>query len=209
MVQSFNTAALRSAWKLLRRPSLLMPHMAVSDIRAIPFAGLRRIGIKYLIFDKDNCLTAPYIDQIHPEFEHAWNQCLSLFPRRNILIVSNSVGTRDDPYGQGAERVEQGLGVPVLRHVEKKPRCGAEILAALGADKPADIAVVGDRLFTDVALANLNGMVAIWTQVIVSEKGDNRAAALLRTLEHHFYNLTMHISDIYMLLAKLCKSLGC
>ncbi|KAJ2794018.1 hypothetical protein H4R20_006362 [Coemansia guatemalensis] len=209
MVQSLNTAALRSAWKLLRRPSLLMPQMVVSDIRDIPFVGLHRVGIRYLVFDKDNCLTAPYIDQIHPEFEHAWRQCLSIFPRRNILIVSNSAGTRDDPGGQGAERVEQGLGVPVLRHIEKKPRCGAEILAAFGTNRPADIAVVGDRLFTDVALANLNGMVAIWTQVIVSEKGDNRAAALLRALEHRLYNLAIHIRDVYLLFGKLCKSLGC
>ncbi|PIA18035.1 HAD-superfamily phosphatase [Coemansia reversa NRRL 1564] len=208
MVQSFNIAALRSGWKLLRKPSLLMPQMVVSDIRAIPFAKLHQIGIKYLVFDKDNCLTAPYIDQIHPEFKHVWSQCLSIFSPCNILIVSNSVGTRDDPKGHGAERVERGLGVPVLRHVEKKPRCGAEILDALGADSPADIAVVGDRLFTDVALANLSGMVSIWTQVIVSEKGDNRAAALIRTLEHRLYNLTIHMHDVYALLCKLSTSLG-
>ncbi|KAJ1727740.1 hypothetical protein LPJ61_004418, partial [Coemansia biformis] len=62
------------------------------------------------------------------------------------------------------------------------------------------IAVVGDRLATDVALANMNGMVAIWTRQIVSEEGDNRAAAVLRRLEHAGYDCAQQARELCALL---------
>ncbi|KAJ2763519.1 hypothetical protein IWQ56_001931 [Coemansia nantahalensis] len=201
MVQSLNTAAIRSAWAVVRRPALLAPHAAVADIREIPFERLRRAGIRHIVFDKDNCLTAPYVDSIHPPFADAWQRCRAAFPGDGVLIVSNSAGTGDDAGGRAADAVERALGVPVLRHREKKPRCGREILARLAAADPAEIAVVGDRLATDVALANLNGMAAIWTRQIVSSKGDNRAAAALRRLEHAAHDCAQHARDVRALLS--------
>ncbi|KAJ2160067.1 hypothetical protein GGF46_002525 [Coemansia sp. RSA 552] len=189
MVQSFNIAAFRSIGSLLLRPSLLVPQLAVSDIRSIPFDSLQRSGIRFLVFDKDNCLTAPYVNTIHPPFQDAWAQCRSIFPRQNILVVSNSAGTPDDSNYMAAREVERELGVPVLRHTDKKPRCGAEILQAFGGAPPAEIAVVGDRLATDVAMANMCGMMSIWTRDIVSRQGDNRMAALVRDAEHWVYGM--------------------
>ncbi|KAJ2007286.1 hypothetical protein H4R26_000879 [Coemansia thaxteri] len=189
MVQSFNPAGLRAAFALLRRPHMLMPHIAVPDMRTIPYEALHAAGIKYLVFDKDNCLTAPYANHIHPEFAAAWSRCLALFARSSILIVSNSAGTPDDIDACAAAAVESALAVPVLRHTEKKPACGPEILAALGAKRPDEVAVIGDRLATDVVLANANGMLAIWTTNIVSAQGDNPVAAALRSLEHHAYGV--------------------
>ncbi|KAJ1965667.1 hypothetical protein GGI12_000614 [Dipsacomyces acuminosporus] len=189
MVQSLNFAGIRGAFSVLRSPQLLMPHLAVPDVRSIPYRKLRDHGIKYLVFDKDNCLTAPYVDHIHPDFAPAWSQCLSLFPRKHILIVSNSAGTPDDKGGQAAREVERGLGVPVLRHATKKPGCGDEILAAIEGARASEIAVVGDRLATDVVLANLNGMLAVWTKEIVTEEGDNAVASRLRSAERWAYEV--------------------
>ena len=39
-----------------------------------------------------------------------------------------------------------------------------------------NIAMVGDRILTDVLFGNLNGNLTIWTSQIVTEKGDNKAA---------------------------------
>ncbi|KAJ1933751.1 hypothetical protein GGF37_006619 [Kickxella alabastrina] len=189
MVQSLNIAGIKSAFLLLRRPQLLLPHMAVSDIRSIPFDEMRQNGIKYLVFDKDNCLTAPYADHIHPDFQSAWQKCKDVFPHNRILIASNSAGTPDDANCKAAKSVELALGVPVLRHQVKKPACGLEIMAQLGATDPREVAMIGDRLATDIVLANINGFLGVWTQVIITTKGDNAAAAVLRRMEHALYDI--------------------
>ncbi|KAJ2852284.1 hypothetical protein IWW36_000427 [Coemansia brasiliensis] len=190
MVQSVNVAGLRSVWTLLVRPSLLLPDLAVRDIRSLSFSDLHnKHNIRYLVFDKDNCLTAPYVDSIYPPYRRAWADCISEFSAQNILIVSNSAGTPDDSQYAAACKVEQELGVPVLRHHEKKPRCINEILAQFGNPPPHTVAVIGDRLATDVAMANMGGMVSIWVQNIVTSKGDNPVAAALRSAEHLVYRL--------------------
>ncbi|KAJ2372587.1 hypothetical protein IW150_004046 [Coemansia sp. RSA 2607] len=185
MVQSLNFAAVRSAATLLRHPGLLLPHLAVSDIRALPFASLHASGIKHLVFDKDNCLTSPYAPFLYPPFASAWHECKQVFAPENILIVSNSAGTPDDTKGE-AGRVQEALGVRVLAHKDKKPACGREVLEYLQA-RPEEVAVVGDRLMTDVAMANMHGMYAVWTTQIISEQGDNPVAAVVRRIEHRLY----------------------
>lgn len=67
-------------------------------------------------FDKDNCLTAPYVSTIYTPFQvnhclrsffspgnrliymtkDAWNNCKETFSKENVIIVSNSAGTDDD-----------------------------------------------------------------------------------------------------------------
>ena len=59
----------------------------------------------------------------------------------------------------------------------QKPGCAQEVLAYFrkhsdaGVTAPSHIAVVGDRLLTDVMLANLMGAQAIWVRNGVSEAG--------------------------------------
>lgn len=60
--------------------------------------------------------------------------------------------------------------IPVLSHSTKKPGCGAEILAHFRtqpelADLQAnEIAIVGDRLSTDVMMANMMGSYGLWVK---------------------------------------------
>lgn len=76
------------------------------------------------------------------------------------MIVSNSAGTRLDPGEIQAESVSHHLGVPVLRHASLKPSyscIGAirKYFASLPTPvKDEELIVVGDRIFTDVVLAN-------------------------------------------------------
>ncbi|KAM3578815.1 hypothetical protein VKS41_004956 [Umbelopsis sp. WA50703] len=44
--------------------------------------------------------------------------------------------------------------------------------------------MVGDRLFTDILFGNLNGTRTILTRQIISDKGDNQVAAMIRRFEH-------------------------
>ena len=69
-----------------------------------------------------------------------------------------------------ATEVENGTGVTVLPHQTKKPGCGAEIMdyfrhhPETGVTSPHQVAIVGDRLSTDMMLANMMGSWGIWVQ---------------------------------------------
>lgn len=52
-------------------------------------------GIRGLIYDKDNTLTAPYVDEVHPVVAQAFQASKDVFGDR-ILVLSNSAGTADD-----------------------------------------------------------------------------------------------------------------
>ncbi|OBZ85287.1 Phosphatidylglycerophosphatase GEP4, mitochondrial [Choanephora cucurbitarum] len=201
MVQSLNLSGIVNAFRVLWNPSLAMPHVIVEgksllyrkkvsdnlsaspkkDIRQINFANLKRLGqIKAIGFDKDNCLTAPYVSTIHPPFQEAWEECKSTFSKENVVIVSNSAGTADDKDGREAAKLEESLDVTVLRHQEKKPS-GGKALADHMAPLPAhQIAFVGDRILTDVLFGNLNGNLTIWTRQVVTEQGDNKPAMMVK-----------------------------
>ena len=84
------------------------------------------------------------------------------------MIVSNSAGTRDDIEGKDANLLEHVTGVDVFKHSTKKPGCGLDVFKHLRnkpeirVSHPSQIAVVGDRLFTDVVMANTMGSWSIW-----------------------------------------------
>lgn len=91
------------------------------------------------------------------------------YPDSRLLIVSNSAGTNDDVEGKEARLLEAATGVKVLRHSTKKPGCGPQIMeyfrnhaADANVILPNQIAVVGDRLSTDVMMANMMGFWSVW-----------------------------------------------
>ena len=84
------------------------------------------------------------------------------------MIVSNSAGTQNDPEGKEAKILEQATGVKVFKHSTKKPGCGPDVFKHLQAipkirvKHPSQVAVVGDRLLTDVVMASTIGSWSIW-----------------------------------------------
>lgn len=85
--------------------------------------------------------------------------------------MSNTAGaTSYDVNGKLASEVQKGTGVDVLPHAVKKPGCGDEILAYFrqhpetGVTSPNQIAIVGDRLATDMMLANMMGSWGVWVK---------------------------------------------
>jgi phosphatidylglycerophosphatase GEP4 len=172
---------------LLKNPRLVIPHVTVKDIRQIDFLALRNAGYKGAVFDKDNCLTIPYKDTLVPQLEDTWRECREAFGEGNVIIVSNSAGTKFDAGGIQAESVSYHLSVPVLRHDTLKPgySCIAPIRAYFSSLRVPisddELVVVGDRIFTDVVMANrmrsdfassssdapararIGGPLAIWT----------------------------------------------
>ena len=85
--------------------------------------------------------------------------------------MSNTAGaTSYDVDGKLASEVEKSTGLTVLPHAVKKPGCGDEILSYFrqhpetGVTGPHHIAIVGDRLATDMMLANMMGSWGVWVK---------------------------------------------
>ena len=73
-------------------------------------------SIEAICFDKDNCLTAPYVNEIHESVKESFSNCIDTFGRDRIAIISNSSGGPDDLQYKEADLLESKLGVKVLRH---------------------------------------------------------------------------------------------
>lgn len=108
------------------------------------------------------------------------------YPDAALLIVSNSAGTNDDKNHKEADLLEQRTGVPVLRHSTKKPGCKDEILQYFYEKKvisqPQEVAVVGDRLFTDILMSNMMGSYGIWVK-----DGVKPSSSLISKFEKQLY----------------------
>ncbi|KAF8342941.1 mitochondrial PGP phosphatase-domain-containing protein [Cantharellus anzutake] len=165
------------------KPRLLVPAIRVNTIRELDFRGLRDAGYRGAVFDKDNCLTLPCKDTLVPQLKDAWEDCRTAFGKNNVIVVSNSAGTRDDPAGLEAESVSHHLRVPVLPHAAKKPGCLELLRNPISHSQqpihPSELIYVGDRLFTDVVMGNKLGGLTVWTTGLWA-----REAMALRYLEY-------------------------
>ena len=183
--QSWNPLALiATARTLIRRPGLLVPHVAVRNVDELNYDALRAAGVASIIFDKDNTLTAPYVDTAHVDVSDAITRAKDAFGEDNCIVLSNSAGSGDDaPEYNAAKACEAALGLRVARHPdEQKPQCLAGVVDSLGKDA-GTVAVVGDRLSTDILAANEIGALSVHTRPL-DTKGDNPAALLSRFLEN-------------------------
>ncbi|KAF8548383.1 HAD-superfamily phosphatase [Imleria badia] len=155
-----NIPGLVAPFQLLWNPRVVLPHVIVADIRQLDFLALRKAGYRGAVFDKDNCLTIPYKDPLVPQLEDAWKECKEVFGDGNVLIVSNSAGAKHDAGQVQAESVSHYLSVPVLRHNAPKPAysCIKSIRGYFSTlrdpIKDEELVIVGDRIFTDIVMAN-------------------------------------------------------
>ena len=180
MSQSLNVPGIFYYPRMLFNPALMIPHIMVRSIADINPSRLKNAGIQAVAVDKDNTLTDPYSSTFNPLVEEAVEHFRDFFGR-DFAIVSNDAGTPDDSEHSKADMLEDELDIPVIHHRAKKPSCGADLLRYFGC-RYDEIAVIGDRVSTDIALGNRHGMLTILTQPFTS-KGDNLMAKVLRPIE--------------------------
>ena len=120
----------------------LLPHWTGNSIFDIDPAALARRGITLLLADLDNTLV-PYGVPEPTEAVRAWKEALEA-AGVTLFVLSNS-RRRGRP-----ERFSQALGVPFLGRAGK-PRPGGflKAMARMGR-APAETAIVGDQIFTDI-----------------------------------------------------------
>ncbi|KAL2835128.1 mitochondrial PGP phosphatase-domain-containing protein [Aspergillus cavernicola] len=164
------------------------------------------IAIRALILDKDNTLcpakTTTFPSKIYSKLHSLRTSPTSPFnidsAPNSILIVSNRAGSHPQYESEAVEIEERlaGLRIPVFRlpesskeggSVEKKPFCGKEVLdwfRERGVVQRADeIAVVGDRLGTDVLMAAEMGSWSVWCRNGVGEEVTQGKRNVLEKME--------------------------
>ncbi|KAF3483644.1 uncharacterized protein GIQ15_02968 [Arthroderma uncinatum] len=156
--------------------------------------GTRVPAIRALVIDKDNTLTPPH----QTTFPQAYKDKLralrtsetSPFNMKinpdGILIVSNTAGSdpRSKRYEEDAQKIEEelhDLRIKVYRAPErklgaapmKKPFSYNGVLGYLKdrgvVESAEEVAVVGDRVGTDVIMASMMGAWSVWTRDGVTE----------------------------------------
>ncbi|MCJ1463521.1 hypothetical protein MMC07_002129 [Pseudocyphellaria aurata] len=164
---------------LIHNPSLCLPQATLSTFNHLPipvslalatsFDG-QKPDIRAVVLDKDDCFAMPKENAVYKPYHEKFQALRRAYPGSRLLIVSNSAGTNDDVDGREANQLEAATGVKVLRHGTKKPGCGPQILDYFydapdsNVTLPSQIAVVGDRLSTDVVMANMMGSWSIWVK---------------------------------------------
>lgn len=139
----------------LRQIRYLKPDVILNHLHDLDANELKKKGISYLVFDVDDTLTLHNDNHIDPETV-AHIKKLTDGPIKQIFIASNS--RRD------LNSVAEKIDATVIRStiLSRKPlaRHYRKILKEI--DKPAgQIAMIGDRLSTDILGGNLAGMTTI------------------------------------------------
>lgn len=158
-----NLSGTFNALRVIYKPQLCMPQLVIPDFSKLPIPlCFNKNRIKAVVLDKDNTFAKPYDDKVYAGYKVGWDRLRQCYPGAKLLIVSNTAGTTDDKDYKQAERIEKTIGVSVLRHSTKKPGCHKEVMEFFRengiCDSPKEVVVVGDRLFTDVIMANMGHM---------------------------------------------------
>lgn len=174
-----NVSGTINVFRLLLNPTLCLPHHTISTFEQLPIPlskaftqsnSEKQPDIRAVVLDKDNCFAIPYQSKVYEPYQDKFDELRKAYPGSRLLIVSNSAGTGSDKDHAEAEIIERDTGVKVLRHSTKKPGCHEEIMQHFtrspdsGVTQTSQVAIVGDRLFTDVMMANMMGSYGVWVK---------------------------------------------
>ncbi|RFU28835.1 Phosphatidylglycerophosphatase/4-nitrophenylphosphatase, partial [Scytalidium lignicola] len=176
-MNNFNISGTFNVFRLLTRPTLCLPQCTISTFNHLPiplnevFGKNKIVDIRAVVLDKDNCFAYPKSNVVYEPYKDHFKGLREAYPGAKLLIVSNTAGALSvDPTGKLAAELEKSTGVTVLSHATKKPGCSSEIMEYFrkhpetGVTRPDQIAVVGDRLTTDVMMANMMGSYAVFVK---------------------------------------------
>ena len=132
--------------------SLFAPGLWVDSVFDIDLDGLLRRGIRGLVFDLDNTIVRWGTAEVTEELKALFVRALSLGFR--ACILSNNFSGR-------SQRIADELGVKAIGNAMKPSRRGFLRALRLMELRPAEVAVVGDQLVTDILGGNRSGMFTI------------------------------------------------
>nr|GLL47253.1 uncharacterized protein LOC109162082 isoform X1 [Ipomoea trifida] len=197
--QRINVEGLTSSLGIFaKKKHLVIPHIAVPDIRYIDWAELKRRGFEGVVFDKDNTLTFPYSLRLWSPLRSSIEQCKALFGN-NIAVFSNSSGLFEyDPDGRNAKILERAIGIKVIRHRLKKPAGTAEEIERQFGCEASKLIMVGDRPFTDIVYGNRNGFLTILTEPLSLDEEPFIVHQICEEIDYAHYVIFVILSNSFV-----------
>lgn len=128
-----------------------------------------------MCFDKDNVLTLPHQMFVHKPFKDSLLQAMSHF---HCAILSNSV------FNRTSLLVDERVSIDCIPHRLPKPFCHKELLVYFKGITNSKILFIGDRLLTDVYMANKLSMFSIHINEPISLDEESGSQRLMRKLEN-------------------------
>lgn len=141
--------------------NLFVPRMQVESLFDIDIRALQQQGIKGIVFDLDNTIVPWDSTDMCPHIA-AWIQDL-LAAGFKIALVSNNWHKR-------VKAIADRFRLPFVSRAYKPAKSGFhQVLKELEL-APAETAVVGDQLFTDVLGGNRMGMYTVWVKPLTAHE---------------------------------------
>ncbi len=142
----------------------LKPDLIVRGVENVDLEELWQRGIRAIILDVDNTLTAWRSEHI-PAEKLQWIQRAK--QRFKMCLLSNTIFMRR------LRRLGERLGIPYVGRwgLGRKPFRGgvSHALALMGAD-PRHTAIIGDQVFADVLAGKRMGMLTILVDPVAPER---------------------------------------
>jgi hypothetical protein len=156
---------------------LLTPDLVLRNpIWALSPELLSEHGLRGLVLDVDNTIVGDSETEICQEVRH-WIDAIR--HDYNIWLISNNFSNRR------IQGIADSLNLPYRSRAGKPSRRAVRQALEAMAMQPAEVGMVGDRLFTDVLVGNRLGMFTILVQPIDNKKASwlGERSRLLRNWE--------------------------
>lgn len=140
------------------------PDKQIGSLLELEASELQKRGITCLLFDADNTLFSHHATSADAKTIAKLRSLSKIF---RLAIVSNAPGEERVASLDAYFNKKLKLGIYISKSKERKPCAGPflEALSHCGA-KPKQTAMVGDKLFTDIAGAKMLGIYTIKVQPV-------------------------------------------
>ena len=92
------------------------------------------------------------------------------------------MGSKEDTGYKEALLLEQSLGIKVIRHLNKKPEVNEDVLEHFGTRDTSQIAMIGDRILSDIVMGNTHGYFTIYCEPF-DTRPENFMVKMMRRIE--------------------------
>ena len=136
----------------------LIPRMLLPGYGSLTPEMLRERGIRLLLCDLDYTLAPKYVPG-PDETLHRWLAAMGEAGIRVMILSNNRSGKRVNDFCRA-------LGIDYEGHAQKPLPRGLRRAMSRAGVTPAETAMLGDKLLTDVLAANLSGVTALMVEPV-------------------------------------------